>query len=294
MRLLTFEHEGQERVGLRIGEQVVDLSIAAPHLPRTLRGLIEAGAIETLAPIAADPPQVALKRVSTLHYLPLIPTPSKLLGVGRNYGSHVGDRPATPGFFLSSPTRLCAHKDAVRRPTDSLTLDFEIELAVIIGRRATRVSARDALEYVAGYSIFNDGSVRGYFDGTPYTLALQKNADKTGVLGPEMVTPDELPPGGVGLRLITRRNGCEVQNDTTSNMFWSIPEIIEMCSKHMTLEPGDIVTTGTPGGTVADVGRSNGFDIWDENLDFLRDGEELEFEIPEIGILSCRVENATD
>jgi 2-keto-4-pentenoate hydratase/2-oxohepta-3-ene-1,7-dioic acid hydratase in catechol pathway len=284
VRFITFERDGIETVGVRCGDELIDLSLAAPERPRTLLGLIETGMLQAAGEAALGADASARLPLRSIKYLPVIPRPPKFLGFGINYPSHVGERPKSPGYYLSGPHRFCAQGEPMIRPLASNTLDFEIELALVVGKRASRVPAAKALDFIAGYTIFNDGSVRGYYDG-PATLVLMKNGDKTGPLGPELVTPDELPAGADGLRLTTRRNGKVVQRDTTANMFWKVPEIVELASFYMTLEAGDIVATGTCGGTVADVAIKNGKKIQDEGLDYLRAGEELEFEIEGIGVL---------
>lgn len=283
MRFITFEKNGAEAVGVRLGSELVDLSIVAPELPRTLLGLIQADALEAAGDAALKAPAAARRPVEGIKYLPLIPRPPKFFGFGINYGSHVGERPKTPGFFISVPTRFVGHNEAMVVPNISKTLDYEVELALVIKKSGKNISANDALDYIAGYTIFNDGSVRGHDAGN--TLAIMKNGDKTGPLGPELVTPDELPPGADGLRIITRRNGEIVQDDTTANMFWKVPEIIEMTSSYMSLEVGDVITTGTCGGTVVELAVKQGRAFDDETLPWVQPGEVLECEIEGIGVL---------
>lgn len=284
MRLITFSKSGSERVGVRLGESVVDLSVADPSLPRTLLGLIETGALKqagATAKQAGDDAHVPLKDI---RYLPLIPKPPKVFGFGVNYGSHVGKRPDTPGYYLSTPSRLIAHNGAMVVPKNCKTLDYEAELAIVLGRGGRHIPAKDALEHVAGYTIFNDGSVRGHFQGHA-TLCLVKNSDATAPLGPEMVTPDELPEGCDGLELTCRRNGEVVQRDTTSNMFWKVPEIIELASSFMSLEAGTVIATGTCGGTVFEIARDQKRSLNDQSLPWLKPGETLESEVEGIGVL---------
>lgn len=281
MRFLTFDKNGVETVGVRFGEEIVDLSLAAPELPRTLLGLIQAQALEAAGKAAQNAGSKARRPVAGLTYLPLIPRPPKFFGFGINYGSHVGARPKTPGFFISSPRRLIGHGAAMVIPKMSRTLDWEAELALVMGRTGKDIPSSKALDYIAGYTVFNDGSVRGH--GVGMTLALQKNSDKTGPLGPELVTPDELPEGCDGLKLLCRRNGKTVQSDTTANMFWKVPEVIQLSSSYMTMEAGDVITTGTCGGTVIDTHKDH--DRTDESLPWLQPGDILESEVEGVGIL---------
>jgi 2-keto-4-pentenoate hydratase/2-oxohepta-3-ene-1,7-dioic acid hydratase in catechol pathway len=281
MRLLSFYSSGTPAVGIRFGEDVVDLSIAAPHLPRTLLDLIRCDLLIEAHDAAKRCGTAAYIPAHTLQWLPVIPHPPKIFGFGINYGSHVGARPECPGFFISTSTRLAAHAEPMVIPKASATLDYEVELAVILKKGGKNIARRDALDHVAGYSILNDGSVRGY--GAGESLAFMKNSDKTAPFGPELVTPDELPSGAAGLRMRTRRNAVEVQNETTDAMFWKIPEIIEIASQYMTLNAGDVITTGTPGGTLVESALRNGLPLGDPSIDWLREGDVIECEIEGIG-----------
>lgn len=288
MRFISFDKNGTETVGVRFGDDLVDLSIADPKLPRTLLGLLQAGLLKEAGSVAERSGKDARRSLEGLKYLPIIPHPPKFFGFGMNYPSHVKVRPPTPGYFMSSANRLIGHEQPMRAPKKSRTLDYEVELAFVFGKQAWHVKEKDALSHVAGYTIFNDGSVRGYGAGS--TLALMKNSDATGPLGPEFVTADELPPGADGLAIKLRRNGKTVQNDTTAHMFWKLPEGIELISSFMTFNVGDVVTTGTCGGTVADTHLEQIMkDMTDESLPYLKAGEVIESEIEGIGVLRNRI-----
>lgn len=284
MRFLTFSKAGVATLGVRLRDTIVDLSVAAPRLPGSIVDLVKADLLVEAFDIAKTASSSAHLEPSSITWLPVIPRPRLLFGFGINYGSHAGPRPECPGFFVSSPTRLVAHREAMVIPKLSATLDYEVELAIVMKRGGRDISRRDALDYIAAYTILNDGSVRGYGGGE--TLALMKNSDKTAPLGPEMVTPDELPAGAAGLRLKTRRNGIEVQNETTHQMYWKVPEIIETVSQYVTLAPGDVITTGTPGGTMVENAIKSGLPWGDASVDWLKDGETIECEIEGIGIIS--------
>ena len=164
--------------------------------------------------------------------------------------------------------------------------------AVVISRDAKNVSAQEALDYVAGYTVFNDASVRGHGGGM--RLTLMKGCDNTGPFGPELVTPEELPLGCKGLAICTRRDGEVVQSDNTDNMFWDVAELIEMVSSYMTLEAGAVIATGSCGGTV-----SNTHKHWVENPDdpalpWLKPGEVVESEVESIGVLRATIIAETD
>ncbi len=284
MRFLTFDKAGVETVGVRFGEEIVDLGLAAPQLPTTLLGLIEQDLLEEAGLAARNAAGHARRPVEGLVYLPVIPRPPKFFGFGLNYPSHVTQRPASPGCFISSSDRLVGHDAPIVAPLKSRTLDYEVELAFVFRKHAKHVKRRDALDYVAGYTVFNDASVRGFGGGV--NLSLMKNSDRTGPLGPELVTPDELPPGCDGLSIQLRRNGKVVQSDNTANMFWKVDEGIELISSFMTFNAGDVVATGTCGGTVADTHREAILkDITDESLPYLRAGEVIESEVEGVGIL---------
>lgn len=284
MRFITFSKVGVATVGVRLGDTIVDLSAAAPRLPGSIVDLIKADLLYEAYDIAKTASAPAHLDPDSIDWMPVIPRPPLLFGFGINYGSHAGPRPECPGFFVSTPSRLVAHRKAMVIPKLSATLDFEVELALVMKRGGKDISRRNALDYIAGYTIFNDGSVRGYGGGD--TLALMKNSDKTAPFGPEIVTPDELPAGAAGLRLRTRRNGIEVQNETTNQMYWKVPEIIETVSQYVTLGPGDVITTGTPGGTMVETAIKSGIAWGDPSIDWLKDGETIECEIEGIGVIS--------
>jgi acylpyruvate hydrolase len=303
MRLITFDKMGVETVGVRVGSDLVDLSIAEPKLPRTVLELIQRNMLKEAAEVAQKASANAHRSLEKLKYLPVIPKPPKFFGVGVNYPSHVlpllgtqnekningatpTKRPNTPGFFVSGADRLTGHNMPLHIPRANRTLDYEVELAFVFAKRAWHVKEKDALPYIAGYTVFNDGSVRGY--GAGLTLVLMKGSDKTGPLGPEFVTPDELPLGCDGLTIELRRNGKVVQHDNTKNMYWKIPEIVDLISHHMTFNPGDVVTTGTCGGTVVD--SNPGHELGDLSLPWLKPGEVIESELEGIGVLRNPIE----
>lgn len=185
--------------------------------------------------------------------LPLLPKPPKILCVGLNYADHraeaqVRPAPAFPDFFVRFPTTLVGHGGVLRRPRASREFDYEGELAVVIGKGGRCIRPEDALGHVAGYSIFNDASVRDYqFRASQWTWG--KNFDATGAFGPELVTPDELPRSvKEGLHIQTRVNGETVQAASTADLIFDVPQLIAMASEGMTLEPGDVIVTGTPSG----------------------------------------------
>lgn len=188
---------------------------------------------------------------ASIAYMPPIANPAKIICVGLNYADHTREspyeQPDYPTLLPRFATSLIGHGQPIIRPLVSDSLDFEGEMVAVIGQGGRHISRVQSLEHVAGYSIFNDGSVREYqFKSPQWTVG--KNFDGTGAFGPVFVTSDELPAGGKGLRLETRLNGVVVQSATTDDMLFDVAEVIAVVSEAITLEPGDVIVTGTPAG----------------------------------------------
>lgn len=279
MRLATFRYGGQVRLGAVDGEHIVDLNrayarllaargeeraeaLAAAYVPPDIVGFLAAAdhalaaASEALASVAGDGDGASLEQegvrlpLSAIALLPVVPHPGKFLCVGRNYKEHAEEAgnavPTTPILFARYATSLVAAGQPVIRPKVSDQLDWEGELAVIIGRRCRHVTPERALDMVAGYSIFNDVSVRDYqFRGQQYTAG--KNFEGSGPFGPYLITKDEVPAPH-SLDLVTTVNGETVQQSNTSKMIFDIPALIAHITEWITLEPGDALATGTPSG----------------------------------------------
>jgi len=253
MRLLAFDKDGVPTIGVRRGDDIVDLSIAAPDLPRDIPALLALGEgiMEQVAAVALDPPAESVRPAEGLRYVPPVWNAPKYLCCGLNYAEHAkeGGRepPEHPSLFVRYAQSLVGHNEPIVKPWISDKFDYEGELAAVIGRAARHVALEDALSHVAFYSVLMDGSVRDFQRlGTQWTLG--KNFDRSGSFGPDLVTPNELPPGASGLRLTTRVNGKVVQNDTTDTMLFPVADLIHRWSKAMTLQPGDVIATGTPSG----------------------------------------------
>jgi len=289
MRLLCFDAGAGPRVGIRIGDEIVDLSVAAPQLPRNMIALLEAGP-EALA-VAGQASQAARQRLplSTIRHRQPVEAPDKNIGLGNNYLRHNREmnpdfkEPEFPGMFMRVPSSTVAHNEPIVRPRISDTLDYEGELALVIGRRGRHIPLKHALDHVAGYMCHNDGSVRE-FNRVHLAITAGKNFDRTGSFGPELVTPEELPEGAHGLRIVTRVNDEVRQNETTAEMHWGVAELIHKMSRMMELKPGDILTTGTPSGVGA------GF----KPPRFLKPGDRVDVEIEGIGTLSNPVIDEAD
>jgi acylpyruvate hydrolase len=220
----------------------------------------------------------AVADIEALTCLPPFRHAGKILCVGLNFAGHVKESgmqtPDYPTVFARFNTGLVGHRQPMIRPKSSDHFDYESELAFIIGKRARHVREDEALDYVAGYSIFNDGSIRDVQLRTPQ-WTIGKNFDGTGGFGPDFVTADELPPGCAGLRMQGRFNGEVVQDTTLSDLIFDVRKLVSLLSAAMTLEPGDVVSTGTPSG----VGLSF------KPPRFLKPGDVFEIEIEKIGVL---------
>jgi 2-keto-4-pentenoate hydratase/2-oxohepta-3-ene-1,7-dioic acid hydratase in catechol pathway len=251
VKLLSFEHNGKATFGVLKGTLILDLAPFASEVGRTLQEAIAMDSFAAIARIAET--AAATVAFTEISFLPVIPEPRKILCVGINYASHVKetgrDMPKHPMFFTRFADSQTGHNQAIVRPSASYKLDFEGELAVVIGRSARHVSADKALEYVAGYSCYNDGSVR---DWQKHTIQFTpgKNFPQTGAFGPYLVTTDEIPDPSK-LSLTTRLNGEVVQTATTDDLIFSVGEVIEYCSTFTELHPGDVIITGTTGGVGA-------------------------------------------
>lgn len=250
MRLLTFNKNGIPTIGLRNGEEIIDLSIAAPQLPKDMPGVL--AVLDGVKPLlAAKLPSEAIIPLSQINYLPPVPNPQKILCTGLNYRDHAAEGgkpiPETPVFFSRFSHTLTGHNQPLIRPKASEKFDYEGELAVIIGKKSRHLTKDNALDAVAGYSIFCDGSLRDFqVRSSQWTLG--KNFDATGGFGPEIVTTDELPKGAEGLQLVTKINGETLQNGNTGDCIFDVATLLVALAEVMTLVPGDVIITGTSAG----------------------------------------------
>ena len=244
-----------------------DLIVQGADLLRTGRDLLRMHAID----------------LNAVRILPPVPKPPKIICVGLNYDDHLEEsglkKPVYPEIFARFATSLIAHREPIRQPPESSTLDYEAELAVVIGRGGRRISRDRALDHVAGYSLFNDATIRDFQLRTPQ-WTMGKNFDGTGAFGPWLVTPDALPPGAHGLRIQGRLNGRVMQDTSTDRLIFNVPTLIELISVAISLEPGDVIITGTPGG----VGAARKPPV------FMQPGDVFEVEIEGIGVLSNPVQ----
>jgi 2-keto-4-pentenoate hydratase/2-oxohepta-3-ene-1,7-dioic acid hydratase in catechol pathway len=274
MKLATFQTAQGTSYGIVTGKGIVDLKLLIGNRFPDLKSLIAGNGFAEAAKhlnAAAD------YKESDVTWLPVIPNPDRIVCVGLNYQDHVvetgRDNTEQPAIFLRLPESQVGHRQPILRPRESKNLDFEAEIAVIIGKPGRRISQKDAWGHIAGYSCYNDGSVRDWQRHTIQWTA-GKNFAATGGFGPWMVTADDIPPG-TKMTLSCRLNGERMQHATTEQMIFKIPKIIEYVSTWTTLAPGDVLVTGTPGG----VGARRNPPVW------MKPGDKVEIEIDKVGIL---------
>jgi len=282
MKIVAFEGRGGPRIGVVEGEEVVDLQAAEPRVPNDLGEwlAITNGDTIELAVIAKRAPASARKPLSSITYALPVGRPGKIICLGLNYLEHVKEGsqrdniPKFPTIFMRGLTSLVPHGQPIMRPQVTETLDYEAEMILVVGKRAKHLTAANALSCIAGYSCGNEGSVREFQRKTTQ-WDMGKNFDRTGGFGPWLVTADELPPGAKGLKIESRLNGKVMQSDNTDNMMFPIVEMLVYITQGITLEPGDVIFTGTPSG----VGHARKPPVW------MKNGDTVEVEIERIGTL---------
>jgi 2-keto-4-pentenoate hydratase/2-oxohepta-3-ene-1,7-dioic acid hydratase in catechol pathway len=277
MKIASYIADGNAAFGVITGDGVVTVNSRLKSGAATLREALQAGALEEIR--AAAKGVTPDRKLSEIRFLPVIPDPQKILCAGINYRSHAAEvgreLPKQPSMFIRFADTLVGHDGEMLRPRRSDNFDFEGEFAVVIGRGGRDIPAGRALDHVAGYTCFVDGSVRDY---QKFSVTSGKNFPATGPLGPWMVTTDEIADPAK-LTLTTRLNGREVQRAGTDQMIYSVPQIIAFCSQFTQLHPGDVIATGTPEG----VGHGRTPPLW------MKAGDELEVEITGIGILRSHI-----
>ena len=272
MHYVNFSPDGKKRqLGVLQGSTIVSLGDA------TLEQLLAQGQ-DLVAWANAHRASGAEYKAGEVTLLPPLTSPGKIICVGLNYADHTKespyDQPSYPTLFPRFNTSLIAHDAPMIRPLVSDSLDFEGEMAVVLKSGGRHISLAKALDCVAGYSVFNDGSVREFqFKAPQWTVG--KNFDGTGAFGPALVTADEVPAGGKGLKLKTRLNGKVVQSANTDDMLFDVASLIAIISEAITLEAGDVIVSGTPAG----IGWAR------EPRLIMRDGDVCEVEIEGLGVL---------
>jgi 2-keto-4-pentenoate hydratase/2-oxohepta-3-ene-1,7-dioic acid hydratase in catechol pathway len=281
MKLVTFKHRDQARVGVVEGEEVIDLSVAAADLPREMTAFLAAGEKALDAARNAVRSGAARLPLSEVQLQAPVPRPPEFLAIGLNYADHIEEsglgKPEFPVFFNKQSSCVVGPSDPIHLPRVSKALDYEGELAFVIGRRCRHVSRERAAEFIVGYTIVNDVSVRDW-QFKAQTMTLGKSFDTHGPMGPWIVTPDELgDPHALDLR--TYANGELRQDSNTRHLVYDCFDQVETLSTVMTLEPGTVVSTGTPGGVGVAMKPPK----------FLVAGDVVRIEIAGIGTLENRV-----
>ncbi len=273
MRYISFAHHGRTSYGRVVGDSVADLG-ARHGAPDDLKSALAAG---TLAELQAD----THLPLSTLTLLPVIPNPAKILCVGHNYETHRQEtgraKVDNPSIFTRFADTLIGADDAIRKPAVSDSLDFEGELAIVIGKAGRNIAEADAMAHIAGFACFNDASIRDWqWHTSQFTPG--KNFPATAPFGPELVTPDEIEDLAA-VTVTTRLNGEQVQHAPVADMIFPIAKIIAYISAFTPLNPGDVIATGTPGG----VGAKRQPPLW------MKAGDIVEVEIAGVGLLRSRI-----
>ena len=280
MKLVSFVHDCSERYGIAVQGGVVDIPGCDAGAPPSILDFIrlrDEGPGEFSRLLAACESGEVIPNTE-VRFLPCIPHPSKSICLGVNYHDHAaegGNKVADyPTIFLRGPSSLIGHLGKIPLSRVSDKLDYEAELALVIGKAAKDVTEERALDHVFGYACFNDATFRDYQrKTTQWTIG--KNFDATGGFGPWIVLADELPPGAVGLHIESRLNGNVMQSASTKDMVFAVAQTISLMSQCMTLEPGDVILMGTPAG----VGYARTPPVW------MRPGDVIEIEIEGIGTL---------
>ena len=281
MRLLAFLDgtTGRPALGVRDGDMVINLT--AEGLAQTLDDLLLLGdeGLDRARALVAGKSHRQRLPLDRIRWLPPLQNPSKAFGIGLNYRDHaeeIGAAPPThPVIFQRFPSSWVAHGQALVRSSLSTQFDYEAELVAIVGKAGRNIAPDRALEHIAGYSLFNDGTVRDY-QVRSHQWLWGKNFDASGAFGPEFVTADELPPGAKGLDVRFRLNGRVLQDGNTRDMIFDVATLVSACSQGIELRPGDMIITGTPAG----VGFVRHPQVW------LQPGDVCEVEIEGIGALT--------
>ncbi len=288
MKIVAFEGQDGAHFGVVEGDQAVDLQAVDTKLPRDLGEYLAKnnGDTQPLAEIAKRAPAGARRPLAGLKYALPVGRPGKIICLGLNYLEHVKEGsqrdniPKFPTIFMRGLTSLVPHGAPIIRPKVSETLDYEAELILVVGKRAKHLTPANATSCIAGYSCGNEGSVREYQRKTTQ-WAMGKNFDCTGSFGPWLVTADELPNAARGLKIESRLNGTVMQSDNTDNMMFPVVEMLVYITEGITLEPGDVIFTGTPSG----VGHARKPPVW------MKNGDTVEIEIERIGTLRNPIAN---
>ena len=281
MKFVSFEKDGRVSFGALNDAGVVDLGPRHASLG-DLRGAIRANQLPELATEACN--SEANFALDDIDLLPTIPNPEKIICIGVNYANRNeeykdgSEAPKYPSVFMRTRESFVGHNRPILDPPESDQLDYEGEIVIVIGKEGRRIPEDKAHEHVAGLTIMNEGSLRDFLRHAKFNVTQGKNFEKSGSLGPWLVTTDELDPMGE-LQVITRVNDEERQNDTTNSLMFPFRYLISYLSTFYRLKPGDIIATGTPNGAGARFDPPK----------YLKDGDVVEVEVPGIGVLRNNV-----
>lgn len=277
MKLASVHIAGKNTFGVVKDDGIVDLGARAGGADG-LRGALRQGKLSELKEYADS--TVADYALDDIRFLPTIPNPEKIICIGVNYVNRNeeyrdnSDLPKYPSVFMRTRESLVGHREHIVRPPESVQLDYEGEIAMIIGKEGRRIPEKEAAKHIAGLTVLNEGSIRDWLRHAKFNVTQGKNFERSGALGPWLVTADEFEDYG-DLRVRTRVNGEERQNDTTANLLFPFPYLISYLSTFMRLKPGDVIATGTPSGAGARFDPPR----------YLKPGDEVEVEVPGVGML---------
>lgn len=275
MKLASYRFRGRESYGAVSGDGIVELKSRMPKYP-TLLDVLRGGVLAEAKACAQNVRPDAL--LAEIELLPPLHAPEKILCIGINYANRnkdydIADVPTYPSMFYRAPASLVGSGQNLLIPAESEQLDYEGEIALVIGKGGRRIARANAHEHIAGFTLCNEGTIRDWIRHGKFNVTQGKNWDATGSIGPWIVTADEIDPAKP-LHLTVSLNGVVTQDDTTSNMIFPFAELIHYVSTFMTLKPGDVISTGTP------VKRNK-----TETPAWLKAGDMLEISVPEIGVL---------
>jgi 2-keto-4-pentenoate hydratase/2-oxohepta-3-ene-1,7-dioic acid hydratase in catechol pathway len=289
MKIVGFEANNNLRLGVVEGETVIDLQAVDANLPADLGEVLRRinGDLKPIADLAKKAPANARRPLAGLKYALPVARPGKIICLGLNYLDHVKEGPQKdniPKFqsiFFRMPSSLAPHLQPLIRPKKSIQFDYEGEMVVVIGKYAKHLTLENAADCIAGYACGMEGSIREYQRHTTQ-WGMGKNFDNTGSVGPWMVSADKLPRGGKGLKIMSRLNGNILQSSNTDHFMFPVAESLVYLTEGMTLEPGDILFTGTPSG----VGHARKPDpVW------MKAGDTIEVEVEGVGVLRNPIED---
>jgi 2-keto-4-pentenoate hydratase/2-oxohepta-3-ene-1,7-dioic acid hydratase in catechol pathway len=291
MKIIGFESNNMLHLGIAEGDHLIDLQSVDPAVPYDLGEWLRRhdGDLKPLGELARKAPASARRPLAGLTYALPVARPGKILCLGLNYMDHVKEGryadnvPKWPSLFFRVLSSLVPHGAPLIRPLASEQFDYEAEMVAVVGKRARHLTMDNALDCIAGYSIANEGSIREFQRHTTQWTA-GKNFDKSGSFGPWMVSAEALPKGGKGLKIESRLNGRVMQSDNTDNMMFPLAETLVYVTKGITLDPGDIILTGTPSG-VGHAQKPN--PVW------MKAGDMCEIEVEGVGVLRNPIENET-